>query len=149
MIKQPWLLAVSALCLLVAIGLATERLMFLAGSAETVGKVIRLEHRNERCGSQKRRYACTKFTAEVQYKPQAGGTFEIEISAGSSRGSDAPLTSANLRVDDPVPVVYSPGNPSKAYQNTFFGVWGAPLVAAGAQIATLFGSMAEGRRRRW
>jgi hypothetical protein len=47
-----------------------------------------------------------------------------------------------------VGVVYSPSDPARAYENTFFGVFGAPLMAGIMQIATLFGSMSEGRGRR-
>ena len=73
----------------------------------------------------------------------------MNVGAGSSRGSNQPVASASRHAGDPVRVVYSPRNPTKAYQDTFFGVWGAPVIAAGLQIATMLGSMSEGRRRLW
>lgn len=149
MIRQPWLFAVSMVCLLIAIGFTVERTIFLLGAERTQGTVVAIDGRNATCGKKKHRYSCTQFTATVHYTIPSGAVLAIDIGAGSSRGSDQPATNASRRTGDPVRVVYSPKNPSKAYQDSFFGVWGAPVIAAVFQIATLFGSMAEGRRRRW
>ena len=148
MIKQPWLLVISGICLVIGIYLVVERSLFLASAEETQGKVISIESRNTTCGSKRRRYACTKFKALVEYPVGANAVpHTILISAGSSRGRDQPVSGADLPEGTPVPVVYAPDNPGKAYQNTFFGVWAAPIIAGIAQFGTLIGSMAQGRRR--
>lgn len=150
MIKQPWLLVISGICLVVGLFLVVERAFFLATAEETQGVVVTVESSNSSCGSSKRRYACTKFKAFVEYRAGTNpAPFTIDISAGSSRGRDRPLSEADLHKGASVPVVYSPTNPAKAYQNTFFGVWGAPIIAGIAQLGTLIGSLSEGRRRRW
>ena len=148
MIKQPWLLAVSGVCLLVALWLVADRTMFLWSAEKTIGTVTELSGRNERCGRRKSRYSCTKFSAQVQYATRSGSTHTLDISAGSARGHNQPATRARVRKDGPVPVVYAPDQPDRAYEDTLFGVWGAPLMAGFAQIATFLGSLAEGRKRR-
>lgn len=148
MIKQPWLAAVSAVCLLVAIGFAIERSIFLLSAERTPGTISSIDSRNDTCGAKKRRYACTKFTASVRYRVGPDVNPSITVSAGSSQGSNQPVTNASRRVGETVRVVYSPSTPTKAYEDTFFGVWGAPVIAFGAQIATMLGSLSEGRRGR-
>lgn len=148
MIKQPWMLVVSAVLLLVAIGLGIERTLFVLGSAASEGKVARIDSENSRCGSKKSRYDCTVFSAMVQYAIPSGAILAIRVGAGSTRGNNQPSSSASRSIGDRVGVLYSEKNPVKAYENTIFGVWGAPLIAVGAQIATMLGSLTEGRRRR-
>ena len=148
MIKQPWLLAVSGVCLVIALWLIVDRTMFLWSAEETIGTVVELTGRNDRCGSRKTRHSCTKFSAQVEYATKSGSTHTLEISAGSARGHNQPTSRARVRKDGPVPVVYAPDQPTRAYENTLFGVWGAPLWAGVAQIATLLGSLTEGRKRR-
>jgi preprotein translocase subunit SecF len=149
MIKQPWLLAVSGVCLLVVLWLVADRTMFLWSAEETIGTVVELSGRNERCGRRRTRHSCTKFSAQVQYASQRGSTHTLQISAGSARGHNQPVSRARVRKDGPVSVVYAPDQPTRAYENTLFGVWGAPLWAGLAQIATFLGSLTEGRKRRW
>lgn len=148
MIKQPWLLAVSGLCLVMGTYFVVDRLVFLATAERVMGTVTELTSRNDTCGSERNRYRCTKFRAEVAFEAKTGGSFTIDISAGQERGHDEPLSRALYEEGSQVEVVYSPRNPSKAYQNTLFGVWGAPIIAFGVQISTLLGSFSEGRRRR-
>ena len=147
MIKQPWLLAVSGVCLLLALWLVADRTMFLRSAEETIGTVVELSGRNERCGRRKSRYSCTKFAAQVQYQTQNGSTHTLQISAGSARGHNQPTSRARVRKDGPVSVVYAPDQPTRAYENTVFAVWGAPLLAGFAQIATFLGSLVQGRKR--
>lgn len=148
MIKQPWLLVVSGILLVVALGFAIDRALFLVTAERTSGSVERITSSNGRCGSKKNKYDCTRFQAIVGFTTKDGRAGEITVSAGSSRGYDQPSSAADLSVRQAVPVVYSPRNPAKAYQNSLWGVWGAPLMAFIGQLATLFGSFSEGRRRR-
>lgn len=148
MIKQPWLLAVSGVCLLIALWLAGDRAMFLWSAEKTTGTVVEITGRNDRCGRRKARYSCTKYSAQVEYATRSGSTHMLEISAGSARGHSQPTSRARVRKEGPVPVVYAPDEPTRAYEDTLFGVWGAPLMAGFAQIATFLGSLTEGRKRR-
>ncbi len=148
MIKQPWLLVISGLLLVGALGFAADRVIFLMGAQKTRGTVERLTAENGRCGSKKNKYSCTRFSADVAFTTSDGRSSSISISAGSTRGHNQPTSSANVSVGQGVPVVYSPRNPSKAYQDSLWGVWGAPLMMFIGQLATLFGSFSEGRRRR-
>ncbi|MCC7070321.1 MAG: DUF3592 domain-containing protein [Deltaproteobacteria bacterium] len=150
MIKQPWLLVVSGILLVGAIGFAVDRLIFLASAEKTQGTVERITASNGRCGSKKNKYPCTRFEAEVAFTTKKGRDGEITVSAGSARGNNQPTSAADLSVGRGVPVVYNPRNPSKAYQDSLWGVWGTPLMMFIGQVATLFGSLSEGRRRqRW
>ena len=119
-------------------------------SAETtVGEVITVDASDDTCGSKRSRHSCTKFTARVQYQTPPDLTFHILVSAGSARGHGQPVERAVPNVGDRLEVVYSTETPSRAYQNTLFGVWGVPLMAGFFHVATMIGSLTEGRRRRW
>ena len=147
MIKQPWLLVVSAVCLTVALWLVADRVMFLMKAEETVGTVADVTASNGRCGSRRSKHNCTRYGARVEYETGAG-VHSLSISAGSARGHSQPLSRARVQKNGRVPVVYSPDTPERSYENTVFGVWGAPLMAFFAQIATFIGSLTKGRARR-
>lgn len=150
MIKQPWLLLISAALLVGVLGFTADRLIFLATAEKTNGTVERVTSSNGRCGSKKRKHPCTRFDAEVGFTTKAGRTGAVTVSAGSTRGYDQPTTNADLHVGDSVRVVYNPRKPSKAYEDSTWGVWGTPLILLIGQVATMFGAFSEGRRRgRW
>jgi hypothetical protein len=146
-IKQPWLLKVSAFFLIVAVYLVIDRSIFLTTAEKAQGTVESIVADNGTCGSNRRSHSCTKFKAAVRYEARTGGTHIIEIDAGSAHGHNAPESSARYRVGGAVEVVYSQRDPSQAYQDTLFGIWFAPILAGIAQLAALAGSLAEGRRR--
>jgi hypothetical protein len=150
MIKNPIFAAISGILLLVVIGFVVERLRFLDSAQKTVGQVSEVRSHNTRCGSSgkgKKKYPCTKYDATVDYSaPGYSETFHLELSAGSARGTGQPLSEADYKRGDAVKVVYDPKNPSKAYQDSLFGVWGAPIVLFVVQLATMFGSLVERKR---
>ena len=147
MIKQMWMFWISMAILAIGLLLALERAIFLARAIETTGAVTHIYSYNTRCGG-KRKHNCTKFDATVQYTSTSGASHRIVVSAGSTRGHDQSIANASRRKGEKVGVVYSPSDPERAYENSLWGVWGAPLMAGFVQIATLFGSMSEGRKRR-
>jgi hypothetical protein len=149
MIKQPTYALISLVLLVVVAGYAIERLMFLKRAEYTTGKVIDVTSYNGRCGGRKSRYSCTKFNASVEFLTGERSRYTFRISAGNARGHNRPLEDAKVVVDDQVPVVYDPRNPSKAYENTTWGVWGNPIMILILQLGSFFTSLSEPRRRKW
>ncbi len=142
MIKTPWLFFLSFIIGAIAVGFAVERLIFISSAQKTIGQVIGLESYNDRCGGGRRRrsYACTKFTANIQFFDRQGSRYEFQSSAGSSRGSNRSIDNADYSVGVGVEVIYNPKNPKKVYVNTIFGVWGIPIVLFFTQIGALISS---------
>ncbi len=147
MIKQPFFLFIAVALLVVVAWFVMDRIIFLRTAEKTVGKVTHISFVDNRCGGRKRRHRCTRFTAHVQYVPLAGRLYNMNVSAGDVRGHGQPISRASLQVGSRVVVVYDPKNPAKAYEDSLFGVWGAPLMAFFAQIASLITSLTEPRRR--
>lgn len=148
MIKQPWLLAVAALLLVVAIGFAVRQASFLMTADRTTGTVTRVDGRNTSCGSKRNRHSCTRFDSVVRYDVN-GQPYFLTVDSGSARGYDQPESRASHPQGSGVRIVYSKSNPSRAYRDSFFDVWFGPLASAGGAVASALGSLSEGRRRRY
>lgn len=153
MIRQPFWLAVSGALLLLALGLGIERLVFVETAIETTGTISKVTGVNDRCGSSRRgrsRRPCTEFTATITFEHH-GETFTTTTGAGSENGHDQPVSDADLHVGQRVPVVFAPGNPGRAYRDSFWDLWAWPLMAMFGQVATMFGAFVEpkGVRVRW
>lgn len=146
MIKQPWLLAIAALLVVVAIGFALRQASFLMTADRTTGTVTRVDARNSTCGSKRNRHSCTRFDAEVRFDVN-GRSFDFTVDAGSVRGSNQPKSRASHPEGSQVKVVYSKSNPNRAYRDSFFDVWFAPIASAAGAVASALGSTSEGRRR--
>lgn len=143
MIKQPiWAIA-SLVALLIIGGFVVDRCIFLHTAEHTIGRVLALNSYDSRCGRRRSRYNCTKFDATVEFSTKAAARYTLEVSAGSARGYHQPLSSASLRVNEGVPVVYDPNKPTRAYEDSLWGVWGTPIMLAVFQITSLFVSMTE------
>lgn len=147
-IKQPVFAFIAVLLLVAVAWFVVNRINFLRTAERTVGKVSSLSASNGTCGSRRTRHSCTRFKARVDFTTRKGASAALSISAGNKRGYDQPLSYASLHTGDRVPVVYNPLDPSgEAYEDSFFGVWGTPLMIAIAQIVTFFTSLTEPRRR--
>lgn len=146
MIKQPWLAGISAILLFVVLWFVVDRLWFLQSAETAMGTVRNVTSYNDRCGSKNNRYACTKFNADVAFVDKNNSSYQISISAGSCRGSNQALSNASYGVGANVEVVYDPKNPRRAYQNTFFGVWGTPIMVFAFQVSSFFASLFEKKR---
>jgi hypothetical protein len=149
-IKQPLLFGISMVLLLIAGGFAIERLWFLSQAEKTQGTVTQVTASNGQCGGGRRRssHACTRFTAHIGFAAPGGNSGGITIGAGNSRGHGQPITRANYRVSQKVPVVYDPHNVARAYHDSLMSIWNVPIFIMVAQVATLVASMCESRRKR-
>ena len=147
MIKQRWLAGLSGILAIVLAGYILERLWFLQRAQRTTGWVIDVSSYDSTCGSRRHRYSCTKYTAKIQFNAGSLGLTVFSVSAGSTRGYGMPVTRASMQPRQTVPVVYDPKNPSKAYQNTFWGVWGGPVGVFFFQIMTFIGSLFNPKNR--
>ena len=137
MVKQPLWFSISMILLVLLVLKVVERIIFLSMAQHTTGTVTNLTRYNDRCGGRKSRYSCTKFKAVVQYKGlKDGKTYTLNIEAGSSRGYDVPISFAKYHIDGYAPIVYSTNKPSKAYEDTFTGVWGLCILLLMCQIST-------------
>lgn len=147
MIKQPFFALVSAVLLVVLIGYVYERLAFLNKAIHTTGTVVDVSSYNKTCGRRRSRHACTKYVAKVRFQNIAGKAHVLKISAGSKRGYNMPLSSADYHVNDPAKVVYDPENNDTAYEDSFWGVWSGPIMVFIFQILFFFFSLFEPKRR--
>ena len=144
-VKNKLLFVVSMALVLVVLGFVADRVVFLVRAEHATGEVTELSSYNTTCGRKRSRHACTQFRAHVRYTVNDEER-SLDVSAGSSRGNNRPLSEANYARGSKVPVLYTPRNPNQAYRDTFFDVWGAPLMAFFPQIATLVGAFSEKRR---
>lgn len=146
MIKQPWLAAISIVLFLVVLGFVAHRLLFLYSAETSIGTVTNVTSYNSTCGSNKSRYRCTKYTADVAFPDKQNRQHRLNVDAGSCRGSNQSLSYASYGVGASVEVVYDPSKPSRAYRNTFFGVWGTPIMIFAFQVSSFFASLFDKKR---
>lgn len=149
MIRQPWLAGVAVLLVIVGVVFALRQASFMMTAKKTTGTVTRVEATNSTCGSKRNRHSCTEFRSVVAFQTFTGIQASTTVSSGSVRGHGAPESRASHPMGSTVPIIYSPGNPERAYRDSFFDVWFGPLASFGGAIATGLGSMSEGRRRRY
>lgn len=139
--KRPLLYGLGAILVIVALGFVVNRMLFLASAERTVGHVSHVQGRDTRCGSRRSRHACTRFDATVDYVV-GGATLTLDIDAGRTRGHGAHVSTADVGVGDAITVVHAPGG-RPAYQDTFFAVWGTPLITFFIGLASAFGGWRE------
>jgi len=123
-----------------------DRVQFVLTAQSVTAVVDRVTSENDRCGRRRSRHNCTKYRATLSYEVQAR-RHHISVSAGTQRGHNQPISRANYRSGDRVSVKYDPARPARAYRNTFWDIWGAPIFTFFAQIAVFVASFAEQRRR--
>jgi len=146
-VKQGLWFAIGLILLVPLLYFIGDRTIFMLRSQEAHGSVVEVQGKNDRCGGsrRRRRYDCTKFTAGVSYEVRAS-QYRISVSAGKTRGHDQPLSAADYAVGDSVPVVYSPRSPQRAYRNSIWDVWGAPIMLFIFQVGSFFAAFTEKRR---
>ena len=148
-IKSPALFVISILIAVVALGMILDRLLFLAHARRTTGTVTHLYARNGSCSCGRHcHYSCTKFSAAVKFSESGTDTpsASTAVTAGTARGYDQPLTGAQYRDWDSVPIVYDSRHGDRAYRDTVEDVWGTPLTALFFHFVTLVGSFSQHRR---
>lgn len=148
-VKSPTLFVISILIAVAAVGLIIDRILFMAHARHTTGTVTNLYARNGSCSCGRRcHYSCTKFSAQVKFSELGGDrpSASTVVTAGTARGYDQPITLAQYRDWDSVPIVYDSRDAYRAYRDTVEDVWGTPLAALFFHVVTLFGSFSEHRR---
>lgn len=56
------------------------------------------------------------------------------------------ISQAKHLVGQQVPVAYDPDRPGRAYRDSFWDIWGAPLMTFFVQLFAFFGGFSEKRR---
>lgn len=143
LIKKPWLLVVSIILAFVILYFIVDRIEFITNAEKTIGRVQSISVRNDRCGGRRNRYECTEFSALIGFTTKAGKYGQFNIRAGSARGHNQPISRANLQTSDYVNVIYDPRDITRVYEDSFYGVWGTPIMIFFFQISTLFGAMSR------
>lgn len=149
MIKQRWVAGISAIFLLISLWFIGDRLLFLRTAIRTEGEVISVNGANSRCGGGRRRssYSCTKFYSNITFSSVSGSSYTFEVSSGSSRGHNQPVSLARLIPGDIVPVLYDSQKPAIAYEDTVWAIWGTPIFTLVMQLMTFIVSLTEPRNR--
>ena len=142
--RSPFYFWIIVLLCIPLIYFVIDRTYFEIVALETTGTVERIWGRDDRCGTKRRRYDCTKFTAAVRYEVQ-GAEYGIDVSAGTARGHGEPISQSDYRVGGGVMIAYNPRKPGHAYRNTFWDIWGAPVLTFFMQICAFFGGLKEKR----
>lgn len=122
-----------------------DRSVFVWSSQPVASTVESISAENDRCGSRKRRYRCTKFSATLKYRVD-GVTYSIVASAGSARGHDRPSSEARHHIDEQVRVIYDVRTPARAYRDMFWDIWGAPVLNVIIQVCAFIASLSERQR---
>lgn len=85
------------------------------------GSVARVESHSGTCGSGSSKHPCTKYRRLVSFTDSAGEDHEF-LDKNTSNSSSA------YRVGQRVEVLYMPDDPQNATINTFFSLWGVPII---------------------
>jgi len=136
------LFSLAALCFAALTGV--QRWRFQQVAVSTIGEVISIDARDSTCGRKPRRQ-CTKFDAVVEY-PIDDAPQRLTVGAGQSRGHRQPLSEAEYRKGDPMPVRYNPQT-GEAMQDSGSAIWGLPIVLAIMGGVFMVVGLLAGRRR--
>jgi hypothetical protein len=147
MIKQPIYAAISAALLLSIVIYVNERINFINKGLDTTGTVVKISSYNARCGGRRSRYSCTRFRAHVEYFDLKKVGYVLSIGAGTAGGYDRSNDNADVKIAGKIGIKYDPDNPSKAYENTLWGIWGGPIMLLIVQISTLVTSFVDPKRK--
>lgn len=155
-IKQLFLLLFGLVLFIVAAVWAIRTTIFLLDAERATATVTAVRSADSTCRETKRRrrrsietrYDCTVFTANLEYRTNAGQQIDFERSAGSVRGHGQPISRARYAATQTVGVLYRPDQPNEPYLDTFIELWGGSLLTAIAGfIFTIFGLISSVRRR--
>jgi len=149
MVQHPFYFIISIVLLVVVLGYVCNRVVFLQNARRVEGKVVSVTGTDSTCGSRRSRHSCTRFDAVVQYKaPETGRDYTVRLKAGTAYGRFQELEKARLRMGEQVRIAYDPNAPHKSFEDTFYGIWGTPLMLGFFQIVAFFSSFGDSRRRR-
>lgn len=142
------------LLLAVAVGLTLpllyfliDRIQFVSVAQTTPGTVEQVTAKNSTCKRRRySRYACTLFRATIGYDVE-GRHYRLQVAAGRARNHNQPISRAKYRKGERERVAFDPDRPSRAYRDTFWDIWGTPLMTFFVQLAALIAGRAEQRRK--
>lgn len=129
----------------------SDRIDFVRSARSAMGTVDDVRAWHSSCGTKESPDDCTNFEATLRYSVDEED-YRIEVSAGREYRRYSPISDAEHQIDDQVPVVYDPRQPSRAYRDTFWDVWRYPIWALIVQVCALYGGFTaeeqESRRLR-
>jgi hypothetical protein len=146
-VQSSFMFGVSLLLFLPLAYFLYDRFEFVRTAEHTIGVVERVIGENDRCGRKRRRHNCTVFTAVLRYEVKAR-PYSIEVSAGKARGHNQPISRSLYSKGSRERVAYDPRQPTRAYRDKLWDIWGAPLITFFIQIGTFVSSFTENRKRR-
>lgn len=129
--------------------------LFLLDAQRTTATITGVRSADSTCRQTRRqrrrtietRYDCTIFTAEFEYRTDAGQLITFERGAGSVRGHGQPVSRARFIAAQTVGVLYRPDRPDKPSLDEFAELWGGSLLTAIAGFIFIpFGLIALVRR---
>ena len=118
----------AVVALIVAIYFVNDRRAFLAGAEHTTGRVVAVASKNGLCGGNKiSENPCTRFYADVVFSTDLK-TGHIRVSAGEVREYNQPVSMAQYRQGDSVPIIYNPKRIAQAYREDDSDIWTTPAI---------------------
>ena len=144
-IRNGFFFVISVVLLLPLGYFVVDRVQFVSSAQRVHGVVDHVTARNERCGRKRSRHNCTKFRALLTYEVQSR-QYQIEVSAGSSRGHNQPTSYADYRIGQLERVAFDPSQPSRAYRDKLWDIWGAPIATFLFQVAAFVAGISERRK---
>lgn len=154
MIRQPFLMLLGCVAIIIAAVFALERLYFLSRAEKTNGYVSNISSYEGRCGGGRRRasYPCTRYSADIKFYGRNGSENHFDVDAGSMRylkHSYGNLTSgatSKYTLGQSIPIIFNPNNPSRAYIDSTMDVWATPLGCLLGGVICMISSLFEPRR---
>lgn len=154
--SKRFLLLIIGLALVIVSGVwGIKTTLFLLDAERATATITAVRNTNSTCRQTRRqrrrtietRYDCTIFTAEFEYRTDAGQLITFERGAGSVRGHGQPVSRARFTAAQSVGVLYRPDRPDKPSLDEFAELWGGSLLTAIAGFIFIpFGLIALVRR---
>jgi Protein of unknown function (DUF3592) len=123
-----------------------DRTTFVVSARKVTATVESIAGSNDRCGRRRSKHNCTKFNATLHYIVDSANYY-LRVSAGSARGHDQPISRSDYAAGQSETVAYDPDKPQRAFRDTTWDIWGAPIATFLCQIAAFVASFAEKKRR--
>ena len=130
MVKQPFLLLMSLVFLIIAGSMSADDIRFLFKTEKISGVVTAIKSQNTSCAHGKPSYVydCTRFRALTNYEIN-NVKRETIIPAGFAHHYNQPVSQANFKINDSVVLRYDPAmNTTTFFDNSFLNRWMYPVL---------------------